>query len=43
MNENFTFAKLSLAKSSQQESVNGAQKYHALKSHEYVLVFRKTG
>jgi len=36
-----SFWMLSLAKNSQGEYVKGTQKFHALKSHEYVLVFRK--
>jgi DNA modification methylase len=36
-----SFWVLSLAKNSQRENVKGTQKFHALKSHEYVLVFRK--
>ncbi|MDI6826834.1 MAG: DNA methyltransferase [Candidatus Aenigmarchaeota archaeon] len=32
---------LSLAKNSQIENLIGTQKFHALKNHEYVLVFRK--
>lgn len=36
-----SFWMLSLAKNSQREDVKGTKKFHALKSHEYVLVFRK--
>lgn len=32
---------LNLAKKSQREENKGTKKFHALKSHEYVLVFRK--
>ena len=31
-----------LTKSSQTEEMKGTRKFHALKSHEYVLVFRKS-
>jgi hypothetical protein len=36
-----SFWMLSLAKNSQVECAKGTHKFHALKSHEYVLVFRK--
>ena len=36
-----SFWMLSLAKNSQREGVKGTRRFHALKSHEYVLVFRK--
>jgi DNA modification methylase len=36
-----SFWMLSLAKNSQREGVKRSVKFHALKSHEYVLVFRK--
>jgi len=37
-----SFWVLSLAKKSQWKDAKGTQKFHALKSHEYVLVFRKS-
>ena len=37
-----SFWMLSLAKNSQREDVKGTKKFHALKSHEYVIVFRKS-
>jgi len=36
-----SFWMLSLAKNAQKEEIKRTQKFHALKSHEYVLVFRK--
>jgi len=36
-----SFWMLSLAKNSQGEELRGTQKFHVLKSHEYLLVFRK--
>jgi hypothetical protein len=36
-----SFWMLSLAKKSQKEGLREARKFHALKNHEYVLVFRK--
>ena len=37
-----SFWMLSLAKNSQGDSARGTEKFHALKSHEYVTVFRKS-
>lgn len=36
-----SFWMLNLAKKAQRKEVMGTQKFHALKSHEYILVFRK--